>query len=92
MWVGKEIYFLPVFLVCFLFFLVVSPRLDQIARKMMGVGWVGKPNICTGPPILTFIPIFPSVASLTIHSRWFLGNHPTPLVGFGVSPPTFPPK
>lgn len=30
---------------CFL--LMVSPRLDQIARKIMGVGWVGKPKICT---------------------------------------------
>lgn len=38
---GKGIYFLPVF------FPMVSPRLDQIARKMMGVGWVGKPKICT---------------------------------------------
>lgn len=27
------------------FFLMVSPRLDQIARKVMGVGWVGKPNL-----------------------------------------------
>lgn len=31
----------------FFFFLMVSPRLDQIARKIMGVGWVGKLKICT---------------------------------------------
>lgn len=45
---GKGIYFLPVLVFVFLvFFLMVSPRLDQIARKVMGVGWVGKPTICT---------------------------------------------
>lgn len=43
---GKGIYFLRFFVFCF-FFLMVSPRLDQIARKVMGVGWVGKPKICT---------------------------------------------
>lgn len=31
----------------FFFFLMVSPRLDQIARKIMGVGWAGKLKICT---------------------------------------------
>lgn len=43
---GKGIYFFPVFFF-FFFFLMVSPRLDQIARKIMGVGWVGKLKICT---------------------------------------------
>lgn len=84
---GERSYFL-----LFFFSQMVSPRLDQIARKMMGVGWVGKPEICTRPPILTLALFFPSITSLTNYSRWFLGNHPTPLVGFGVSPPTFPPK
>lgn len=36
------------FLVVVVYFLMVSPILDQIARKMMGVEWVGgKPKICT---------------------------------------------
>lgn len=43
---GKGIYFFPVFFFSS-FFLMVSPRLDQIARKIMGVGWVGKLKICT---------------------------------------------
>lgn len=44
---GKGIYFLRCFFFFFFFSLMVSPRLDQIARKVMGVGWVGKPKICT---------------------------------------------
>lgn len=40
-------YFFPVVFFFFFFFLMVSPRLDQIARKIMGVGWVGKLKICT---------------------------------------------
>lgn len=46
---GRESTFSPplfFFLFCFCF-LMVSPRLDQIARKVMGVGWVAKPKICT---------------------------------------------
>lgn len=41
---GRESTFSLFFCFCFL---MVSPRLDQIARKVMGVGWVAKPKICT---------------------------------------------